>query len=186
MGTKVSSVSDTRGSSPRAGELAIGIYNDLKSYLAERNGTGEFDSPRLELRRFNADDDGLYDRADIYLAVRVPPGFDIDELEAFAKNAAGHARFSCDQRLEGVITGKNSPLIRAFLKSIRAADGKPTFKKKTGTSDMCVVGPAWGCPIIAYGPGDSRLDHTPDEHLSLNEYEKAIEILTAALKELSP
>ena len=46
---------------------------------------------------------------------------------------------------------------------------------------MNVVGPVWGSPIAAYGPGDSALDHTPDEHLLLAEYEKAIEVLTAAL-----
>ncbi|RPI03454.1 MAG: acetyl-lysine deacetylase, partial [Zetaproteobacteria bacterium] len=46
---------------------------------------------------------------------------------------------------------------------------------------MNVVGPAWRCPIVAYGPGDSRLDHTPDEHLDLDEYRRAIAILTRTL-----
>ena len=35
---------------------------------------------------------------------------------------------------------------------------------------MNVVGPAWGCPILAYGPGDSRLDHTPEEHVEIEEW----------------
>ena len=46
---------------------------------------------------------------------------------------------------------------------------RPGFVVKTGTSDMNVVGPAWGCPILAYGPGDSALDHTPGEHIALEE-----------------
>ena len=104
---------------------------------------------------------------------------------AFALKEAGDAEFDCDQRLEGVVSSKNTPLIRSFLKSIRAAGGKPTFKKKTGTSDMCVVGPAWNCPIVAYGPGDSHLDHTPNEHLFLNEYERSIDVLTAVLMDLT-
>ncbi|MEE2708549.1 MAG: [LysW]-lysine hydrolase [Gemmatimonadota bacterium] len=172
------------GDNVRAGEHAIGLYNALAGYTAERSGKGEFDSPRLELRRFLADDDGLMDTAETYLAVRIPPAFDIDGLISFVTGTAGDADVVCDQRLEGVVTSKNTPLIRAFLKSIRAAGGRPSFTKKTGTSDMCVVGPAWGCPIVAYGPGDSRLDHRPDEHLPLVEYTRAIDVLTSALKEI--
>ena len=172
------------GDNVRAGEKAIELYNALAAYTADRSGKGEFDSPRLELRRFISDDDGLKDTAESYLAVRVPPAFDIDGLISFVYGTAGDAEVICDQRLEGVITSKNTPLIRAFLKAIRTAGGQPKFKKKTGTSDMCVLGPAWGCPIVAYGPGDSRLDHRPDEHLSLDEYTRGIEVLTSALKEM--
>jgi LysW-gamma-L-lysine carboxypeptidase len=39
--------------------------------------------------------------------------------------------------------------------------------------------------MAAYGPGDSSLDHTPEEHISLAEYGKAIESLAAALGELA-
>jgi LysW-gamma-L-lysine carboxypeptidase len=46
---------------------------------------------------------------------------------------------------------------------------------------MNVVGPVWGCPIVAYGPGDSSLDHTPQEHIDLREYTRSIEILENSL-----
>ena len=61
---------------------------------------------------------------------------------------------------------------------------QPGFVLKTGTSDMNVVAPVWRCPIVAYGPGDSALDHTPHEHLSLDEYWRAITVLEAALRSL--
>jgi LysW-gamma-L-lysine carboxypeptidase len=35
-----------------------------------------------------------------------------------------------------------------------------------------------------YGPGDSNLDHTPDEHISLEEYIRAVSVLKEALKSL--
>ena len=76
-------------------------------------------------------------------------------------------------------------LVRSFLAAIRAQDdpdARPTFVVKTGTSDMNVVGPAWRCPILAYGPGDSRLDHTPDEHVPLDEYWRAVLVLERALR----
>ncbi len=46
---------------------------------------------------------------------------------------------------------------------------------------MNVVGPIWDCPIVAYGPGNSDLDHTPNEHIVLEEYLKAIKILKIVL-----
>jgi [amino group carrier protein]-lysine/ornithine hydrolase len=42
----------------------------------------------------------------------------------------------------------------------------------------------WKCPIVAYGPGDSALDHTPDEHIDLDEYLRAVRVLTSALARL--
>ena len=81
---------------------------------------------------------------------------------------------------------RNNPLVRSFLAAIRQVGAaRPGFVVKTGTSDMNVVGPAWQCPILAYGPGDSRLDHTPHEHLFLDEYWLAVRVLAQALANLA-
>jgi LysW-gamma-L-lysine carboxypeptidase len=80
---------------------------------------------------------------------------------------------------------KSNPLVRAFLAAIRAQGGEPGFKLKTGTADMNILAPAWGCPCVAYGPGDSALDHTPDEHILLSEYHRAIAVLDAVLRRLA-
>jgi LysW-gamma-L-lysine carboxypeptidase len=79
---------------------------------------------------------------------------------------------------------RQNALVRSFLSAIRAYDNtvSPGFVVKTGTSDMNVVAPIWRCPIVAYGPGDSTLDHTPHEHLSLDEYWRAIEVMEATLR----
>ena len=81
---------------------------------------------------------------------------------------------------------RSNPLVRSFLAAVRevAPAEKLGFVLKTGTSDMNVVGPAWGCPIVAYGPGDSSLDHTPHEHLPLDEYWQAVLVLEGALRNL--
>jgi LysW-gamma-L-lysine carboxypeptidase len=50
---------------------------------------------------------------------------------------------------------------------------------------MNVVGPAWGPNIVAYGPGDARLDHTPQEHIHIAEYIHAINVLELVLRELA-
>lgn len=82
-------------------------------------------------------------------------------------------------------SGRNSPLVRGFLAAIREqTPERPRFVSKSGTSDMNVVGPAWQCPIVAYGPGDSSLDHTPNEHISLDEYWQAVLVLESAIRRL--
>jgi LysW-gamma-L-lysine carboxypeptidase len=50
---------------------------------------------------------------------------------------------------------------------------------------MNLLGPAWNVPILAYGPGDSSLDHTPREHVLIEEYEKAVSVLQSALEVLA-
>jgi len=88
----------------------------------------------------------------------------------------------------GVRADRHSPLVRAFLAAIRAVGGPdvaPKFVVKTGTCDMNIVWPVWRCPILAYGPGDSTLDHTPDEHLDLNEYLLAVDTVELALRNLA-
>ena len=50
---------------------------------------------------------------------------------------------------------------------------------------MNVVGPAWNCPILAYGPSDSGLDPTRrEQHVSLDEYWRAVFVLEQALRNL--
>ncbi len=78
---------------------------------------------------------------------------------------------------------KNTPLVRAFLAAIRKSGGSPVFTMKSGTSDMNLVAPVWGCPTVAYGPGDSSLDHTPEEHILISEYQRAIKILADVLRD---
>ena len=65
---------------------------------------------------------------------------------------------------------KKSPLIRNFLNAIRATGGTHSFVFKSVTAALNIVGPRWARPAVSYGPGDSALDHTPEEHISLEEF----------------
>jgi LysW-gamma-L-lysine carboxypeptidase len=108
-----------------------------------------------------------------------------------AAAALGGERTTLECRFRGLEqpwrSDRNNALVRSFLSAIRHADPavQPGFVLKTGTSDMNVVAPVWRCPIVAYGPGDSALDHTPHEHLSLDEYWRAITVLEATLRSLT-
>lgn len=77
---------------------------------------------------------------------------------------------------------KNTSLVRSFLKAVRESGGIPVFKKKTGTSDMNVLGEKWKqAPMVAYGPGDGRLGHTDREHINIEDYLKGIGVLEKVL-----
>jgi LysW-gamma-L-lysine carboxypeptidase len=80
---------------------------------------------------------------------------------------------------------KNSNLTRAFSAAIRKVTGKtPKLLKKTGTSDMNLLGRTLKIPVVAYGSGDSSLDHTPNEHVSIEEYLFSIQVIREVLKKL--
>jgi LysW-gamma-L-lysine carboxypeptidase len=80
---------------------------------------------------------------------------------------------------------RRSVIVRALAWGIRKTTlNYASFSRKTGTGDMNVLGNALKIPVVTYGPGDSRLDHTPNEHLDIQEYLKSIEVLKKALKKL--
>jgi len=168
-------------------EKGIVFWNRLMTYAEERNGgqTQRFSTIDPELREFQMVSDGLDKGVEMEIVLRLPMGLDADDLKAQMDSWSSGAELTFSSLDQPYRSEKNSRLVRALLSSIRAEGGRPRFKLKTGTSDMNVVGPAWGCPIVAYGPGDSSLDHTPDEHVDLREYCRAINVLARALETLS-
>lgn len=177
----------TAGPGITAPERAVQFWNDLVHWCRERNGAAEpdgFGSLTPTLIRMDSNDDGLRDSASLYIGLRLPPGLTREEVQSGIRGLAPNAVFDFGQGEEAVRSGKNNPLVAGFLRSIRQEGGSPRFKLKTGTSDMNVVGPVWGCPMLAYGPGDSRLDHTAEEHVEIDDYLRAIRVLTAVLEEL--
>jgi LysW-gamma-L-lysine carboxypeptidase len=52
---------------------------------------------------------------------------------------------------------------------------------KGGTADFNLAA-AWRCPMAAYGPGNSKLDHTDEERISVGEYLASASILKNALE----
>jgi LysW-gamma-L-lysine carboxypeptidase len=174
------------GETPGPAEKAVEVWNKLVAFAEERNGgtSGRFHTVDPALRQFSTFSDGLSEGVDMNIVVRLPPDLSATDLRTKLQswcNGAALKFYPADPPFQAE---KNTPLVRAMLRAIRAEGGSPRFKLKTGTADMNIVGPAWGCPIVAYGPGDSSLDHTPDEHIQIREFRKGVEVLTRALVEL--
>ena len=172
------------GEHPGPAEKAVSFWNQLMTYSEEynRGRSGHFDTLDPALRDFRTFSDGLDDGAAMNIVVRLPPGLDGETLQRQMRDWCNGAMLSFPGSDPPFRSEKNTPLVRALLRAIRAEGGRPRFKLKTGTSDMNVVGPAWGCPIVAYGPGDSSLDHTPDEHVDVREFRRGTNVLALALE----
>jgi LysW-gamma-L-lysine carboxypeptidase len=91
-------------------------------------------------------------------------------------------KYSVEDSNEPFEINKKSPLVRALSFSIRTINKKSAvLLRKTGTGDMNILGLAMQAPIVTYGPGDSHLDHTKDEHIKIRDYLKSIEIYEKAI-----
>lgn len=174
----------TAGQHSGVAEAAIAWWNGLDSHFRRFNASREklFDQLIPAIRELRMTSDGLRDAVHLEAGIRLPPDYSPDELLGLARELAGDATVSSHGHEPAWQSPRSSPLVAAFSAAIRASGAQPRIKRKTGTCDMNVVGPVWRCPIIAYGPGDSLLDHTPREHLWLDDYHRAIEILIRAIE----
>ena len=169
-------------------EAAVSYWNRLTAWANAWNAPHPrvFEQVSPSLRHMDSQSDGFAEAATLHFNVRLPLGLEVaDCTEALLGLLAEGAELTLGDGVPAYRGEKNSPPVRALLLAIRRAGGTPSFSLKSGTSDMNVVGPAWNTPIVAYGPGDSALDHTPDEHILVSEYVKAIEVLSAALSNLA-
>ena len=177
------------GSAPSgsAVDQAIAFVRALQDH-AEMVSVGRSAFDRLDVRVIELEGrptDGLEEVAAMRLGLRLPPGLDADELKAWLQERAAGAVLTFDAAIPAFRADKQTPLVRAFLSAIRAEGGTPRFKLKSGTSDMNILAPGWRCPTVAYGPGDSHLDHTPDEAIDLDELERGVNVLAGVLEHLS-
>jgi LysW-gamma-L-lysine carboxypeptidase len=187
-----------------ASEAAVEVWLSIRSFVDSFNAgkPRAFDQLILTLRGMDSGQDGFEQWARLHIGIRLP--LDVSPKAWYEKLHAEALRV-CAENLQSDMKatetlrvsvdpvgfavpawagGKNTPLVRAFLSGIRSQGGEPRFVYKTGTADLNIVAPIWKCPALVYGPGDASLDHTPDEHIQFNEYEKSIQVLCAALRRL--
>jgi len=147
----------------------------------EAGGETDDDGSLLLVRTVGAAGESGTGRSRAFVGGRSVPQAVLAELAETLRSFDGEATIRFEGGCPAFRSPRTTPLAGAFVRSIRNAGGQPSFLHKTGTADMNVVGPVWQCPIVAYGPGDSSLDHTPNEHVEVEEYFKAIDVLEGVL-----
>lgn len=176
------------GEDPSASDRVHGWWARVLGCVRVFNTDREraFDRIQATILGMESGGDGLTQHAGIRAGFRLPIGVDPD---AFAEEIAALVDDGFEIEFEGRerahATDRNDPVVRALSVAIRDQGATPRPKLKTGTADLNVVGPVWKCPIAAYGPGDSALDHTPGERVSLDEYARSIRVLTGAIESLA-
>jgi len=181
----------TAGPDASVASVVVDYWNWVTAHAARVNEGKDkvFDQLSPSLRRFiTSTTEEMHDTVDAQFAWRLPVGFDADAfMQELRTVASGFNRTAFNLKFRGHEKAwrgdRNNSLIRSFLAGLRSVEPseKLGFVLKTGTSDMNVVGPVWQCQIVAYGPGDSALDHTPNEHLPVDEYWKAVNVIEQTL-----
>lgn len=173
------------GEGTTAAEDLVEAWNILKNDAKEYNKEFKkiFEQLQISLQEFDSGSDGLIQKAKAVVGYRLPLAISPEALKEKISTLV-----NCNIEFKSYEiayrSDRNSQLARAFRRAIREQGLKPRLKLKTGTSDMNVIASTWDLPMLAYGPGDSALDHRPDEHLNLEEYKKAITILASTFKNL--
>ena len=183
----------TASGEPTAAEAAVEAWLKIKAYVDLFNADKPklFDQLLLTLRGMDSGQDGFDQWARLNVGVRLP--VEVSPEDWYAKleetlKVPETFRVLIEPMgfaIPAWVGEKNTPLVRAFLRGIRSQGGDPRFVYKTGTADLNIVAPVWKCPAVVYGPGDSSLDHTLNEHIELKEYSKAVDVLTETLQKLT-
>ncbi|RKD93777.1 [LysW]-lysine hydrolase [Halopiger aswanensis] len=130
-------------------------------------------------------DDGLSVEATLDVQLRIPPSLDAESVRETAEAELEIGTVSWDEPIPPVMESPRTEVARAFRVAIREVCGEPRLVRKTGTSDMNLYAGAWDCPMATYGPGNSDLDHAPDERLSLAEFDESVDVLERVAATLS-
>jgi LysW-gamma-L-lysine carboxypeptidase len=167
-----------------AAERACTVWAQISAGAAAFNQgrSRAFDQLLPALVGIHSGGDGCADWAELQVNLRLPLDLPPGAATAWLREQAP----GCETNVLGGTAAwsgpRTTPLHRALARAIRAQGGTPRFLVKTGTADLNLVAPAWGCPALAYGPGDAALDHTSDEHIVLAEYLRGIAVLEHTLQ----
>lgn len=167
------------GAAEAAAALWERVREDAKAYGANRKKL--FDLLLTRLNQIETSSDGLRELASLDLSLRLPPDLGPEAAESWLRERTEDAEVEILGALPAWSGPRTTPLHRELAAAIRGHGGDPTYKVKTGTADLNLLAPAWGCPALAYGPGDAALDHTPQEHILVDEYLRSVSILTDLL-----
>lgn len=166
-------------------DRAVEWIRGLQEEVARRHGASAFRSLTFKIVSITTATDGGAERVEAIVDLRIPPGTRAESLLSELPRDGAPERIEPLVQLDPYEGDRLDPVVAALSHGIRALGGRPTLWRKTGTSDLNLVAPAWKVRGAAYGPGDSRLDHTDGEFLEIEDLERSVRVLAHAFEELA-
>ncbi len=165
---------------PSAADRVVAWWSQAREAL--QAGTG-LDAVHMRLDALQTTRTAEDDIAAGRFQIRLPPTASPEDVLSTLTDAADGqgVHVHAEESMPAAASSQRSPLVAAFRSAIRHVGGTPRVVSKTGTSDINVVIDRYDVPWIAYGPGDSSLDHTPDEHVLLEDLERSVQVWRLAL-----
>lgn len=178
-------------------EEAFEFWSTFRNSLLENDSTSKFSAVTGCVTNAVAGDtaNSVPSRARLVIDVRLPPNIKVRNMVNRIEEFTEHYQKSHESvrlltvvkdRTEAYIGDEDSIAVHAFRWAIRKSMGCQTsLVRKSGTSDMNLFAESYSMPMIAYGPGDSSLDHTDDERISLREYLSSVEVYSNAIQQFA-
>jgi LysW-gamma-L-lysine carboxypeptidase len=174
-------------------EESYAFWSDFKRHLLNNSSESKFQAITGCVTNMVAGMPGnsVPSNATLEIDVRIPPdvrsGTFVSDIQQFVRRYSAARKdvaidLSVEDKTEAFLASTESAALSAFRWAIRKTQGTQlTLLRKTGTSDINLFAQAQRIPMFAYGPGDSRLDHTNTEHVKISEYLASIEVYAQAL-----
>lgn len=169
---------------PTTADRALAWIHAVKEVAAHHAGPTLFRSLTAKVVALTDGSYGDAERVRVVLDLRLPPGLSTSTVLGEIPAGPDGPRLRTLARIEPIELERTSPVASALTAAIRGEGGRPTLRHKAGTSDLNLVVPAWKIPGAAYGPGDSRLDHTPREVVAEIELTRSVRVLRTTFDSL--
>jgi len=118
-----------------------------------------------------------------HLDIRYGRGMDEGEIIKKVKETFTSCEVEVKDHVPPVAVSPNEPAVKAIMRGLLVNNIKPRLIRKTGTSDMNILAQLTRS-IVTYGPGDSTMEHTESEKITLEElyiaastYKYAVDVL---------
>jgi LysW-gamma-L-lysine carboxypeptidase len=170
---------------PTTVELAIASLHRLQTWGSDHQDETAFKSLTHKLHSINTGRVGGREIVKVGVNVRLPTDVKVSDALKFLDSTDLKGKYKVGDSSDAVEVDRTNEVVRALTGPIRELGGEPTLFKKSGTADMNLAVPVWGCPAAAYGPGDAHLDHTDQESLDIGEFHNAIRVLERAFASLT-